>query len=118
MRHIEPCAVHDGYTDSDCDFCSTEIQELSNDLQNMVNKNNMLTTELAHSGGEINPVMWQALRLDMLIQLVLKDPKLRFGFERAFCENAHGLLDEAKTQVNRARLTANGNTPINIKRVK
>lgn len=103
---IERCPVHEGRTDSDCEPCSQEISQAESYLGSRIRNNQMLESELRHLGGQVDPVIWLSLRLDMFIQGMLTDPKARIAFEIAYAQQAEDVLKTAKGEINRARLLA------------
>jgi hypothetical protein len=113
MADIKTCIIHEGYTDEDCEYCTTELEQANQRYMRMLADAAEKEKIVVSLGQQVNPANWHALQLDMLKQVILRDPKQRMAFESEFARIMGETLENLIVQARRARITGgiNFNNP-------
>lgn len=109
------CVAHPQHTDTDCDYCEAELDAKNKVMKQMERELMLLDKQLLQIVGipflATAPVV-QATKIDVLVDMILSDPKHRMAYELNYGQRMKSVMMEAKEKaeetVRRQRLMANG----------
>lgn len=101
---ITECAIHARSMDEDCEYCKAEFDAKNKISEHFATLAQAGIKDLMMAGVRMPDGMVLGIRLELLIESILQD-RMRLHFEVEAGRRLVGMINEAKKDVTRAKLT-------------
>lgn len=102
---VTDCVVHITASEEDCDHCQAELKAKGIKLNDMVMANTLRLQNFQTQGVQVDPMNFLAAKLELLIEVIIRDPRSLVHFEAEYQRRVSEGLEGMKAEITKAKLT-------------